>query len=174
MSRILIAALALGAFTASAAVSQNGATLNDAKIAHIAYTAGAIDIAAGKQALAKSNNKTVRDFASEMVRDHAAVNDQAVALLKKLGVTPESNPTSDALSKQASAETAKLSKLKGAEFDRAYLANEIAYHRTVNSALHDTLIPGASNGELKSLLSTGLTLFTEHQVHAEHLAKALR
>ena len=43
----------------------------------IAYTAGQIDIKAAKLALEKSKNKEVRDFAENMVRDHAAVNDQA-------------------------------------------------------------------------------------------------
>jgi putative membrane protein len=43
----------------------------------------------------------------------------------------------------------------------------------VNGALKTTLIPSADNGELKSLLETGLTLFTEHQHHAEHLAAKL-
>ena len=146
---------------------------NDAQIAHIAYTAGNIDIAAGKQALAMSHNKAVLDFANEMVRDHTAVNDQALALVKKLHVTPQDNPTSQALSKAAAAKLAQLSKLSGAAFDRAYVQNEVAYHKTVNGALHDTLIPNATNGELKSLLQTGLTLFTEHQKHAEHLAAEL-
>lgn len=166
-------ALALGGLvSAGAAFSQNEA-LNDAKIAHIAYTAGQIDVAAGKQALAKSRNKAVREFASEMVRDHAAVNDKAIDLVKRLGVTPEPNPTSEALSKQASLELGTLARLKGAAFDRAYVANEAAYHKTVNGALRDMLIPGARNDELKSLLKTGLDLFTEHQMHAEHIAKAL-
>ena len=61
---------------------------NDAQIAHIAYTAGAIDIKAAQLALQKSKNKDVRDFAENMVRDHTAVNDQALALVKKLNVTP--------------------------------------------------------------------------------------
>jgi putative membrane protein len=175
MLQKLTMTLALGSLmSASAAFSQGEAALNDAKIAHIAYTAGVIDVAAGKQALTKSRNKTVRAFASEMVRDHAAVNAKALALVKKLGVTPQTNPTSVALSKQASTELATLARLKGAEFDRAYVENEVAYHRTVNGALRDTLIPAANNGELKSLLSTGLTLFTEHQMHAEHIAKDLR
>ena len=156
-----------------AALSQAAPAINDAQIAHIAYTAGTIDIAAGKQALAKSHNKAVRAFAEEMVRDHDAVNVKALALVKKLGVTPQDNPTSRALSKQAKAELATLSHLSGAAFDRAYVKNEIAYHRTVNGALKTKLIPGARNGELKSLLQTGLTLFTEHQKHAEHLAAAL-
>jgi putative membrane protein len=155
------------------ALSQAAPAINDAQIAHIAYTAGAIDIAAGKQALAKSHNKAVRAFAEEMVRDHDAVNVKALALVKKLGVTPQDNPTSQSLSKQAAGELTKLSHLHGAAFDRAYVKNEVAYHRTVNGALKTTLIPGARNAELKSLLQTGLTLFTEHQKHAEHLAAAL-
>lgn len=146
----------------------------DPQIAHIAYTAGAIDIAAGKQALAKSHNKAVRDFAKEMVRDHKAVNDKALALVKKLHVTPSDNPTSQALTKGASAERAKLAKMSGAAFDREYMSNEVAYHRTVNGALENTLIPSAKNGELKSLLKTGLTLFREHQSHAEQVAKELK
>ena len=59
-------------------------------------------------------------------------------------------------------------------FDRAYLANEVAYHKTVNGALDKTLIPSSHNGELKSLLQTGRKLFGEHQAHAEHLAAELK
>lgn len=147
---------------------------NDAQIAHIAYTAGALDVAAGKQALEISANKDVRAFAQEMVRDHVAVNDKALALVTKLGVSPQDNPTSQALSKDAATKLAAFGKLKGAEFDKAYLANEVAFHKTVNGALSSTLIPGAQNAELKSLLGTGLKLFTEHQAHAEHLAATVK
>lgn len=146
----------------------------DPQIAHIAYTASVIDIAAGKQALARSKNKTVRAFAQEMVRDHSAVNVRALALVKKLGVTPEANPTSASLEADGKAQARKLGALRGAAFDRAYIRNEIAYHQTVNGALGKTLIPGAHNAELKSLLERGLTLFTEHQKHAQQLAKTVR
>jgi putative membrane protein len=146
----------------------------DPQIAHIAYTAGNIDIAAAKQALARSHNKAVRTFAQEMVRDHQAVNAKALALVKKLHVTPQDNPTSQSLAKGAKAELAKLRKLRGAKFDREYVDNEVAYHKTVNGALESTLIPNAKNGELKSLLETGLTLFKEHQAHAEQVAKELK
>ena len=157
---------------AAPAIAADGPT--DPQIAHIAYTAGAIDIAAAKQALARSHNKAVRSFAQEMVRDHQAVNDKALALVKKLHVTPQDNPTSDALSKQAKATLDKLSHLSGSAYDRAYVDNEVAYHKTVNGALEKTLIPSAKNGELKSLLETGLTLFREHQAHAEQVAKGLK
>ena len=146
----------------------------DPQIAHIAYTAGSIDIAAAKQALAKSHNASVHAFAQEMVRDHKAVNDRALALVKKLKVTPESNATSEALSKQADVTMKRLAALRGAAFDRAYVDNEVAFHKTVNGALESTLIPSAHNAELKSLLKTGLTLFREHQVHAEHVATEMK
>lgn len=157
-----------------AALAHDGPHPSDAQIAHIAYTAGQIDVAAGRQALAKSRNKAVRAFAEEMVRDHTAVNDQALALVKKLGVTPEPNATSAGLTEQATQEMRKLAGLDGAAFDSAYVRNEIAYHKTVNGALSSTLILGAHNAEFKSLLETGLTLFQEHQKHAEHLAQSVR
>ena len=174
MLKVLAPAAAVAALLVAGAAHSQAAKLNDAQIAHIAYTAGNIDIAAGKQALAKSKDKAVRDFASEMVRDHTAVNDKALALVKKLNVTPQDNPTSQALSKDAAGKLASYAKLEGKAFDKAYVDNEVAYHKTVNGALSTQLIPGAQNPELKSLLQTGLKLFTEHQAHAEHLAATLK
>jgi putative membrane protein len=164
----------LGAAALAFAGTAQAAGPTDPEIAHIAYTAGNIDIAAAKQALAKSHNATVRAFAKEMVRDHQAVNDKALALVKELKVTPKDNATSEALSKQAAATLKRFAKLNAHDFDHAYLKNEVAYHGTVNSALKTTLIPSANNAQLKSLLETGLTLFTEHQKHAEHLAAAMK
>jgi putative membrane protein len=109
-----------------------------------------------------------------MVRDHEAVNKQALDLVKKLKVTPEDNDTSKTLSKNAADKLAELAKLKGAEFDKAYVANEVAYHKAVDSALETLLIPSASNAELKSLLQTGLKIFQGHEQHAEHVATALK
>jgi putative membrane protein len=165
---MLVIGAVAGVATAAVAATAGGPT--DPQIAHIAYTAGSLDIAAAKQALAKSHDPQVRDFAQLMLRDHEAVNVQALALVKKLGVTPEANGTSQALEQQAAATMRRLASLQGSAFDRAYVANEAAFHKAVNAALADTLVPSAQNGELKALLETGLTLFKEHQAHAEHLA----
>jgi putative membrane protein len=146
----------------------------DPQIAHIAYTAGVLDIKAAEQALAVSKNDAIREFATNMATDHKAVNDQALALVAKLGVTPEDNDTSKGLTAQADAKSAELAKLSGADFDKAYIANEVAYHKAVNGALADLLIPSASNAELKSLLETGLKIFQGHQMHAEHVAESLK
>jgi putative membrane protein len=168
-------AAALAAATLlSSPVLAEGAKLTDPQIAHIAYTAGVIDIAAAKQAVTKASNKDVKAFAEDMVRDHEAVNKQALDLVKKLNVTPQDNDTSKALSKAAADKLAELGKLSGAAYDKAYVANEVAYHKTVNGALETQLIPSASNAELKSLLQTGLKIFQGHQQHAEHVAAELK
>jgi len=166
-------AIAVICLTSTVAMSQ-GAKLTDPQIAHIAYTAGEIDIKAAKQAINMASNKEVKQFAQDMVRDHEAVNKQALALVKKLNVKPEDNDTSKTLSKQASEKYAELGKLKGAAFDKAYVANEVAYHKAVNGALETQLIPSASNAELKGLLQTGLKIFQGHEQHAEHVESDLK
>jgi putative membrane protein len=169
----LSAAVAALSLISGAAMAQ-AAKPTDPQIAHIAYTAGVIDITAAKQALSRASNKEVKAFAQDMVRDHEAVNKQALDLVKKLNVTPEDNETSKTLSKQATDKLAELNKLKGAAYDKAYVANEVAYHKAVNSALETQLIPSASNAELKGLLQTGLKIFQGHQQHAEMVAAKLK
>ncbi len=168
------AALAALFLISAAPLAQAAEKPTDPQIAHIAYTAGTIDIEAAKQAIKKSKNKEIVAFAKDMERDHEAVNKQALDLVKKLKVTPEDNDTSKALAKAAEEERAKLAKLKGADFDKAYIDNEVAYHKQVNGALETLLIPSASNAELKSLLETGLKIFQGHEQHAEHVAGMLK
>src|SRR4051794_38690621 len=161
-------------FAAHHASAQGGPAPTDPQIAHIAYTAGQIDIKAAELARKQSKNKDVRAFADDMLRDHKAVNAQALALVKKLNVKPEDNDTSRTLTQQAAAKASELRRLKGPAFDRAYAQNEVAYHQTVNGALQSTLIPSAQNPELRDHLSTGLRIFQGHQQHAEQLAQGLK
>lgn len=170
----LLFAGAIALVLSGATIAQDAPKLTDPQIAHIAYTAGQIDIAAAQQALQKSQNAQVREFANDMVRDHTSVNQQALALCKKLGVTPEDNDTSKSLVKQADAERSKLAAMSGAAFDKAYAENEVAYHHTVNTTLANTLIPSTSNEQLKDLLSTGLKIFQGHEQHAQMLASQLK
>lgn len=173
--KIIHSLLAAASFACLSAVPTLAADKpTDPQIAHIAYTAGVIDIDAAKLALSKTKNKDVKSFAQSMEKDHEAVNEKALALVKKLNVTPEDNATSQALTKAAKDKQAELSKLDGAAFDKAYIDNEVAYHKQVNGALKTLLIPSAENKQLKGLLETGLKLFEGHQQHAEHVAMELK
>ena len=142
---------------------------SDPQIAHIVVTANQIDIDAGKLAKSHSKNKEVQAFAQRMITDHGAVNKQAVALAKKLGVKPEDNDTSKALKKGASENVANLKKLKDGQFDKAYIDHEVAYHQQVLDAVDKVLIPSAQNQELKNLITKVRPAFVAHLEHAKHV-----
>jgi putative membrane protein len=141
----------------------------DPQIAHIVVTANQIDVDAGKLAESRSQNKEVKAFAKQMVTDHTAVNKQAAALAKKLGVKPEDNATSKGLKQGAADAAKKLKGLKGAAFDRAYVDNEVGYHQAVLDAIDKVLIPGAQNAELKDLITKVRPAIQAHLDHAKHL-----
>jgi len=165
-------ALPIALIVPAVALAQGKPT--DPQIAHIVVTANQIDIDAGKLAKSHTKNKEVQQFAQQMITDHTAVNKQAGALAKKLGVKPEDNDTSNALKKGAADNTANLKKLKGAQFDKAYVDHEVAYHQAVLDALDKTLIPGASNAELKALLVKVRPAFVAHLEHAKTIQSTLK
>jgi putative membrane protein len=171
MTRIATAALA--AMFVAPLATEARPTLDDAQIAHIAFTADAVDIASAKLALQKTTNPKVREFAQEMVRDQTALNHQALALFQKLNITPAPNDTSASLDRSSDAKRRLYASLTGAAFDRTYVQSEVAYHRTVNAALRGMLIPDAKNPELKNLLQVGLQAYQAHQAQAEQLAAQL-
>jgi putative membrane protein len=152
----------------------HAAAPNDAQIAAIVVAANTVDIDAGKLAESKTKNKEVRAFANMMVHDHSAVNKQAVALVTKLHVTPEENDTSKSLTQGGATTRDRLKGLSGAAFDKAYVDNEVSYHQTVLDALDKTLIPNASNAELKALLNKVRPNIAAHLGHAQHLQAQLK
>ena len=142
---------------------------SDPQIAHIVVTANQIDIDAGKLAKSRSKNKEVKAFAQQMIADHTAVNKQAAALAKKLGVKPEDSDTSKSLKQGAAENVANLKKLKDGQFDKAYIDHEVAYHEQVLGAIDKVLIPSAQNAELKGLIEKVRPAIQTHLDHAKHV-----
>ena len=140
---------------------------SDAQVASIVVTANQVDIDAGKLAESKGSNADIKAFGKQMVTDHTGVNKQAVALVTRLKVMPEDNPTSQSLKKGGEDNVQNLKTLSGAAFDRAYIEHEVAYHQQVVDALDKTLIPSAQNAELKSLLVSVRPAFVAHLEHAK-------
>jgi putative membrane protein len=159
--------LALAAAACLSAQAQQGPT--DPQIAQIVVTANQVDVDAGKLAAARTKSGEVRQFAQQMVTDHTAVNQQAVALVTKLKVKPEPSDTSRSLQKGGDENIAKLKKLEGAQFDKAYVAQEVGYHQAVLDAIDKVLAPSAQNAELKALIAKVRPAIAAHLEHAKHL-----
>jgi len=160
-------------FAAPASAQTAAAGPTDPQIAAIVVAANQADIDAAKVAKSHTKNKNVKEFAETMIRDHESVNSQAKALVKKLKVKPEANPTSKSLADGGKQNVKDLKKLKGAEFDKAYADHEVAYHQQVLDAINNTLLPNAQNPELKALLEKVTPAFQAHLDHAKHLQTEL-
>ena len=165
---ILLSTLIIGQLLA-----QEKPKLSDAEVAFIAVTANQIDIAYADIAKQKSKDPEVLKFAETMQRDHKGVIDQAVALAKKLGVNPLDNSVSKKLVTDSEATKKDLLSRSGKSFDKAYIDNEVGYHKAVIQAVEDLLIPETENGELKQLLSNVLPALKAHLMHAEMMQKKL-
>jgi len=166
-------------FTAPAFAQTSGASAQaggsgaapptDPQIAAIVVAANRADIDAAKLARKHTKNTNVKEFANTMIRDHESLNEQAKALVKKLGVKPQENATSKSLERGDKQNEASLKKLEGSAFDKAYVEHEVAYHQQVLDTINKSLIPNAKNSDLKALLEKAAPAIQAHLEHAKKL-----
>ena len=172
-SLLLGLTLLLGACRTRAAETPTPA-LSDANIAAVVVQANTADILYAEMALAKSAMPAVREFATMTKRDHESVNEAAVALVTRLGLTPIDNELSFDLRDDAETKRLTLRDFEGFAFDSAYAANEVSYHTTLLGAIDAALIPSVKNGELRDLLIAVRPAVAAHLTHAQTLAASLR
>ena len=171
---LLPAALALASLfmlVPGEATAQQLPKLSDAEVAYVAVTANQIDIDYAELARKKSKEADILQFAQTMANDHKAVIGKAAALAKKLGVTPKDNAVSQQLSADAAKTRKALQAKSGKAFNKAYIDNEVAYHKAVIAAVEGLLIPETENGELKELLQSIVPALKAHLGHAEMVQK---
>lgn len=161
-------------FGNSSLYAQETIQLSDPEVASVAVTANQIDVTYGELALKKSDNADIRQFAQTMVNDHNAIIKQAAALAKKLGVTPKDNALTQQLLDGKEKTLKMLKSKKGAAFNKAYIDNEVAYHKAVISAVKDVLIPQTQNAELKAFLQSAVPLLQGHLEHAEMVQSKMK
>jgi putative membrane protein len=171
--KLITSIVVLSIVMTNTSFSQEKTTLTDPEVASVAVVANQIDISYAEIALKKSKNKQILEFAKRMVTDHNAVIEQAVALVTKLSVTPKDNAVSQSLLEGAKKTKEMLMNAKRKDFDKAYIDNEVAYHKAVITAVRDLLIPESDNEELKGLLETVLPALEAHLGHAEMVQKKL-
>lgn len=175
LSAVTVLMVAIG-FSQATGSSNRVATvepLTDTKIAMIAVVAGNIDIRYAHLAMALSSDPTVRGFAGTMLADHAAINQAAGEVARKHGIEPEESEISRKLLEDSREIMGELTALRGAEFDRRYAANELAYHEFVNSALREQFIPAVQNEGFGDALEKALAVFEGHERLARSMVESV-
>jgi len=153
------------------AFSQDSPKLSDPEVASVAVVANQIDISYAEIAKMRSKDADVLKFAETMINDHNAVIEKAAALAKKLDVTPKDNDVSKKLLADAKKTKEMLESKSGDAFNKAYVDNEVTYHKAVIDAVEGLLIPETDNAELKALLQNVVPALKAHLTHAEMLQK---
>jgi putative membrane protein len=149
------------------------AALDDPTIVAIFDAANTWDMETGALGEQKGTTKEIRDFAKQLVNDHRMVRQQGRDLAKKLKVTP-TPPKDFAMAKDHDAAMKKLRAAKGKDFDRAFLENEVAYHKAVIDAVNQQLMPAIQNQELKDLVTKIAPAFQAHMVRAQTLLDQMK
>jgi putative membrane protein len=188
MSRTLLPLVAVSFFTAALALPEHAGArmiaeptlapaavslatpraLDDATIVAIFDAANTADIETGDLAAQKGHSKAVRDLGRSFAAAHRAVRQQGRDLAKKLGVTP-TPPANDKSAEQHAKVMAELRAKSGADFDRAYLEHEVAFHQAVIDAVTQTLLPAIQNQELKTFVQNVAPAFQDHLAEAKKL-----
>jgi len=145
--------------------------LDDPTIVAIFDAANTDDIETGDLAAKRGSTKEVRQLGAMFARDHRQVRQQGRDLAKKLGVTP-TPPKDNSAADQAKVMETLRSK-QGADFDKAYLEHEVAFHKQVIDAINQTLLPAIQNAELKALVVKVAPAFQAHLMAAQHLEDTL-
>jgi putative membrane protein len=117
---------------------------------------GLAEIDLGKLAANNAMNASVKQFAQRLVDDHQKANDKL-----KLIAQQDSISWPAKIDAENSKTRAELEKLKGRQFDRAYLAAQVVEHQKTAQLLAWEIGQG-QNTELQRFASEGLPNVLEH------------
>jgi len=148
--------------------------MSDAEIAAAVIAVNDADIKNGQLAEHQARNGEVKTFAKQMVVDHEAVNKKTKDLTGKLNISPTDNQTTTQLKQATDQERDQLKQMKGTDFDKAYIDNEVQMHQQALDMIDKSLEPNAQNDELKQLLKDSRPAFAAHLEHAKRLQAQLQ
>jgi putative membrane protein len=163
----LVAAAALLAMTVPAGAAQHNAVRkSDQQFLQDAASGGLMEVELGQIAEKNASSDRVKEFGQRMVKDHGVANDELKQLAEQQSVKIPTKPTGE------HAKTIdRLSKLHGAQFDRAYMQTMLADHRKDVDKFRKESKSG-ENGDVKAFAAKTLPTLESHLQMAEDIAGA--
>jgi putative membrane protein len=136
----------------------------DTRFVMQAWEGGMMEVAKGKLAAQKGAHEAVKQFGQKAADDHAKVNDELKSIAGGKHITlPDEMPKSP-----TQATLAKLEKLEGAAFDRAYVEDRLRDHeKTI--ALFEREVKTGKDAELKAFAEKTLPALKEHLTMVQDL-----
>jgi putative membrane protein len=154
-----------GAMKAGAAATVPAA---DMTLAMMAAVGGMAEVELGKMAQQKASNDQVKQFGSRMVDDHSKANDELKQIASSKGITLPTDLDAKHKSKMA-----KMEKLSGAQFDRAYMDDMLADHKEDVAEFKKESTSG-KDSDLKAFASKTLPTLQDHLKMAQSTDAAVK
>jgi len=127
----------------------------------------------GTTAMTKASDPKVKAYAAKVVNDHKARMKKDDKLMRDIGISPRQNAVSEHIKSVSDAQSSKLDALSGAEFDRAYLDDQISYYRTALDTFDKDLLPAARDPKVKSEIMDARSKANDHLQEAQDLRLSL-
>jgi putative membrane protein len=150
----------------SASSAQSGSSISPADKTFIKKAAegGMAEVELGKIAAEKGSSEDVKKFGQRMVDDHSKANDQLKQVASSKGVDVPSD-----LNAKDKATKERLSKMSGAQFDKAYMANMVRDHQQdVAEFRRESKM--AKDPDVKSFAAQTLPTLEDHLKEARSIA----
>ena len=169
MMRAVLSGVALAALMlAVPAAAQTKPSAADQRFIEKAAGGGLGEVKLGQLAEQKAASPEVKQFGRRMVDDHTKAGDQLTATLKAKGIAAPTTIDPDAQKAYD-----RLSKLSGAQFDRAYMDDMVADHKEDISDFQKQAKSGG-DADIKGFASKTLPTLQEHLSMAQSTDKAVK
>ena len=129
-----------------------------------AATGGMAEVDLGQLAASKAADADVKQFGQRMVDDHGKANEGLKSWASSKGVTLPAE-----LDAKHKAEHARLDKLSGAAFDKAYMTSMVADHNK-DVAEFQKQAKAATDPDLKGWVTKTLPTLEDHQKSAKEIS----
>ncbi|MDQ6639163.1 MAG: DUF4142 domain-containing protein [Pseudomonadota bacterium] len=168
LSAVASAAAAQGASSPSAMKASAMVPAADTAFAHKAAIGGLAEVELGKLAQQKGASDQVKQFGSRMVDDHSKANDELKQIASAKSITLPTDLDAKHKNKMA-----KMQKLSGAQFDRAYMDDMVADHKEDVADFKKESSAGRDN-DLKSFAAKTLPTLEDHLKMAQSTDAAVK
>ena len=147
-----------------------GTAMNDAEVLAVYIQVNGFDIETALLAKAQAVSPAIRALAGQVAKDHLGVRQAAYDLASTCKVVPSLPNARNSAAVDHSRSVTTLAAMSGAEFDRAYIQREVAFHRSAINAVRDALLPAATCPALKAHLTQILPALQQHAKETERVA----
>jgi putative membrane protein len=171
---LLVGALSLGITACSlpnepvtTAAAEASEPMSSGEILRVLRVINNGEIEQARLALRKSDNPRVQETAQRIIQDHTASNQRIASVANTTGARMEESPLSQGIQGQASEIREQLAELSGAEFDRAYLQNQVELHEVALDTVRSQLLPNAEDPQVRQLMAAAAPTLQQHLQEAE-------